>query len=80
MNVQGVCEINMNLWYSTSTKVKLLVFEQLACSLLVGKHQLRTWRCHLDYENDVIAFPQKLQPDMKTPATIKMITGSRRDE
>jgi len=44
MNVLGVCEINMNITKSVVAKVKLLIFEQLACSLLVGKHQLRAWR------------------------------------
>jgi len=76
--VQGVCELNITK--SISTKVKLLVFEQLACSLLVGKHQLRTWKCHLDYENDIILFPQKLQDDMTTPTVLKMIKGPNQDK
>ena len=70
----------MNITKSVVAKVKLLIFEQLACSLLVGKHQLRAWRCHLNFDKGTIVFPHKLQDDMKTPISLEMAKVANQDE
>ena len=79
MVVLGVCEIRVYLTEICSATIRLLVFEQLACNILVGKHQLRQWRCKINFEKDVMELNQQVLDDMTGPVTIKLLRSPRPD-